>query len=258
MNHERREIEVPIKHDERARRRTLWAYWSKQPVATVLWIGLLVWCVRTLPNTYSSDPPGAPTTKSAAGRSVAIPLMYIIRNDGVLTGVDGATRTSADMVTDRIVGMAWYAYRLRPEFEMSGVIITGDVRPDEMDTARGLYIDFLAKRPERYWERVAGQIKGGNEINTLGFKVRWLAQVMASIMIVPLLLRSLLWLAPIAAKVLEPISKSTLDPEERERLRRRKALGKGLCPGCGYNISGLPKRRCPECNETWAVTELPR
>ncbi len=33
------------------------------------------------------------------------------------------------------------------------------------------------------------------------------------------------------------------------RERRSRALRKGVCPRCGYDVRGLPRRRCPECGE---------
>jgi hypothetical protein len=49
---------------------------------------------------------------------------------------------------------------------------------------------------------------------------------------------------------------------DRRRLRRRwKALTRGACPICGYDIRYAPEHRCPECGEMWKPEEprmLPR
>lgn len=38
-------------------------------------------------------------------------------------------------------------------------------------------------------------------------------------------------------------------PDDPEMLRRFLAARDAPCPNCGYNLRGLPGRRCPECNE---------
>jgi predicted Zn-ribbon and HTH transcriptional regulator len=37
--------------------------------------------------------------------------------------------------------------------------------------------------------------------------------------------------------------------------RRAAALARGRCSVCGYSLTGLPERRCPECGETWTEEE---
>ena len=37
--------------------------------------------------------------------------------------------------------------------------------------------------------------------------------------------------------------------------RRLAKLRRGRCPNCGYDVRGLPQRRCPECGETWSADE---
>jgi hypothetical protein len=36
----------------------------------------------------------------------------------------------------------------------------------------------------------------------------------------------------------------------------RNQLARGLCPQCGYDLRGLPHRRCPECGTTWSAEEM--
>ena len=43
---------------------------------------------------------------------------------------------------------------------------------------------------------------------------------------------------------------------DRRKLHRRwKALARGACPVCGYDIRYAPEQRCPECGEIWKVEE---
>ena len=39
------------------------------------------------------------------------------------------------------------------------------------------------------------------------------------------------------------------------RQRRLAKLRRGRCPNCGYDIRGLPQRRCPECGATWSADD---
>ena len=42
------------------------------------------------------------------------------------------------------------------------------------------------------------------------------------------------------------------------RLRRRRRARRGLCPGCGYDLTGNVSGVCPECGETVAAPAAPR
>jgi hypothetical protein len=183
-----------------------------------------------------------------------IPWANLVKRSGAIVAV----ASGKEQPTDTVLGAAWFDYRLRPEFEGSFVTITGSgITPADMAPARAAYITWLAAQPEPYWQRVAAGLSPGDHVNTLGFRWRRIGQSIVGLLIGPaLLLRSLMWAAPIFAAVSEFLGRMSPDPIERERRRRRRALSAGKCPGCGYNITGLPHRRCPECNETWGSSEL--
>ncbi len=44
----------------------------------------------------------------------------------------------------------------------------------------------------------------------------------------------------------------------RERAGRVEARGGAaiVCPGCGYNLTGLSESKCPECGAAWTIDEL--
>lgn len=60
------------------------------------------------------------------------------------------------------------------------------------------------------------------------------------------------WLAFLALRAVIEFFVFQFDPD----VRRRAALGKQLCPQCGYDIRNLPECRCPECGATWKQDEL--
>lgn len=233
--------------------RLVWGTWLKHPVATVLLGAGIWWCLSSIPSTNSSDPPGAPTAVTSWG-SRFTPTMWtylVRRSDGSIVAVEPGKETARD----RIIGSAEFAYRLRPEREMWSVQINADLRAGEESAARKAFADWLSVHPQRYWRGVASRISLKDDVNVMGYKGVRIGLSAAAMVMCGLLARSLAWAVPIFGAALEPLRRASLDPEERERRRRRRALAAGKCPGCGYEIRGLPKRRCPECNETWGAWE---
>jgi hypothetical protein len=43
-------------------------------------------------------------------------------------------------------------------------------------------------------------------------------------------------------------------PEWLAATRRQRALARGRCPSCGYQLGGLPDMVCPECGKSWDLT----
>jgi hypothetical protein len=218
-------------------------------VATVVWTVVFWRSAATLPTVNSAVPPGAPADSTGY---VPIPTADLVIRAGQVVAIDPGTEAPGEMVQ----GQAWFDYRLRPEFEGRYVSITGMDVPAERAAAHAAYVAWLAKDRRSYWRGMAASLKAGDSVDTLGYKWRRMGQMVLATISVPAWVISLAWTLPILMPVFEPLAGITRSPEERERLRRRRALALGKCPGCGYSIAGLPKRRCPECNETWAVSEL--
>lgn len=233
----------------RGPRRPWWRAWLRTPLATVLWIAVIVWCFAMLPRSYSMWPAGAPTV---SGGAVIVPTCSIVRRGGSVTAVD------CDKVrpSDASIGMAWFDYRLRPEFEGRWITMSEAISAADRPAARAAYITWLGGHPERYWRNVASRLKAADEVNTAGYLGRRIALAIVAFVAFILACYSLVWTLPILTAIAEPLANLSTDPEERERRRRRKRLAAGRCPGCGYAIAGLPQHRCPECNETWSASEL--
>lgn len=236
-------------------RRTLWGYWSKRPIATLLFAAVIVVSLRSIPSINSAEPPGAPQAVSPGGKLfVPIPMATLVKRGGTIMAIDPGTEQKWDVH----LGAAQFDYRLRPEFEGRYISLLGVVNEADVPEARAAYTVWLTQRPEKYWQNVAARMQAGDQINFMGYKVKRAGLILLSLVCAGLWVRSLAWAAPMVKRVLEPVNNLTLDPEERERRRRAHALKAGKCPGCGYSIIGLPKRRCPECNETWSEAEFNR
>lgn len=235
-------------------RRGLWRYWMKRPLASVVLGAAVVLCVREIPSGTSADPPGAPTGRtSSGGVFTPNPWSYLARaGDGSIYAIEPGKETPSD----RLVGSATFAYRLRPEREVWSVQLHADLNRGEEGAARKAFADWLGTSPHKYWRNMAERLTLVDDDDSISFVGVRIALSALAVTFGGLLVRSLAWAEPIVTAALEPLSRLSMDPEERERRRRRKVLAAGKCPGCGYEIGGLPKRRCPECNETWGAWEL--
>jgi hypothetical protein len=202
-----------------------------------------------LPGANSAWPAGAPTNPGGTSK---VPWADIVRRNGVVT----ALAPGQIKPTDTPLGVASYDYRLRPSFEMEQITLNA-VQPADAAAARTAYINLLASSGDRYWQRAAARLGGGNIHGMAGMHWRRTGQWVLGLFIGPFfLIRSLAWAVPYLNVVADASGRLSSDPIERERRRRQRALAKHRCPACGYSIIGLPERRCPECNETWGRHEM--
>lgn len=188
-----------------------------------------------------------------------VPYAMAVRRAGEVLCVD----PGSERPTDEMFGLVAYAYRSRATpgsaiaFETEEVVsnAAGSVQIDPADI-RAAYLAWLAKHPNTYWQRVAARLSGSpgpaaaNSLRT--FQI---LRTIAVILLVALLIRSLAWTIPILDAAGRALSGATLSPAERAALKRKKALLKGLCPACGYDIRRLPARVCPECAHRWSERE---
>jgi hypothetical protein len=119
---------------------------------------------------------------------------------------------------------------------------------------RDAYYTWLAAHPSKYWQRVAKRLSGNLSPGS-SFRWRALLKIVLNILLAVMFIRSIAWTAPIFDAMGRGVSGATLTPAERAAIRRKKALARGMCPACEYDIRGLPTRVCPECAHRWTESE---
>lgn len=188
-----------------------------------------------------------------------VPYAMAVRRAGLVLCVD----PGSEQPTDEMFGLVAYAYRSRSTpgsaiaFETEEVVsnAAGSVQIDPADI-RAAYLAWLAKHPNTYWQRVAARLSGSPALaGANSLRTFEIIRTIAVMLLVALLIRSLAWTIPILDAAGRALSGATLSPAERAALKRKKALLKGLCPACGYDIRRLPARVCPECAHRWNERE---
>lgn len=223
---------------------------------TVLVLGLLIANNRLylLEDPTGNWPAGAPVGK--LGQPLP-PQACAIWRDRTVVCVD-----CADVLeTDRFIGHVTYFYRDKgmafdpttPVLEEAMNCTIGGA-PADPNVVRAAYAVWLSKQPESFWQ-AAGKRLSTQTIP--GKSIRWRAifRFVSNVLLAALLVRSLAWTVPIIDAIGRSLSGATMSPAERAAHRRKKALAAGQCPACGYDIRGLPDRRCPECAHRWTEAE---
>lgn len=189
----------------------------------------------------------------------AVPSAMAVYRNGEIVCIDLDTEQPGDVT----IGMLSYAYRARTaasgvvNFEMEEVLNStiGGAAADPAKV-RAAYLAWLGAHKEPYWRRTAARMSASAGTPT-GYSLRLFetARAVAVVLLLALLVRSLAWTLPILDAAGRALSGATLTPAERAALRRSKALQKGLCPECGYDIRRLPVCMCPECAHRWSERE---
>lgn len=189
----------------------------------------------------------------------AVPSAMAVYRNGEIVCIDLDTEQPGDVA----IGMLSYAYRARSaasgvvNFEMEEVLNStiGGAAADPAKV-RAAYLAWLGAHKEPYWRRTAARVSASAGTST-GYSLRLfeMARAVAVVLLIALLVRSLAWTLPILDAAGRALSGATLTPAERAALRRKKALQKGQCPECGYDIRRLPVRVCPECAHRWSERE---
>lgn len=188
-----------------------------------------------------------------------VPAAVAVLREGRVVCVD----LGSELPTDRVLTTVYYAYRARSatsgvvNFEMEDVIGTTVGGPAyDPSEVRAAYIAWLGAHKNAYWRRTAARLAGTSAAST-GHALRLfeLCRLVAVVSLIALLIRSLAWTIPILEAAGRALSRTALTPAERAAIKRKKALQRGQCPACGYDIRRLPARVCPECAHRWSEKE---
>lgn len=199
-------------------------------------------------------PAGAPT--GSLGQPVPPDAWAVWRGGSVICVDPSQVRDS-----DRLITLLSYAYRDRAGALSATGIVMEEVTsntiggaPADPKVVEAAYLAWLAKHPDKYWQKAATRLQGQA---VPGRSIRWRAvfRFSANLILFVFLIRSLAWTIPIFDAVGRGMSGATMTPAERAAIRRRQALAAGSCPGCEYDIRGLPTRVCPECAHRWSEAE---
>ncbi|MBX3402662.1 MAG: hypothetical protein KF699_04530 [Phycisphaeraceae bacterium] len=188
-----------------------------------------------------------------------VPAAVAVLREGRVVCVD----LDSERDTDRVLTTVYYAYRARSatsgvvNFEMEDVLGTtvGGPAYDPAEV-RAAYIAWLGAHKDAFWRRTASRMSGTTAAAT-GYSLRLfqMCRMIGVVLLIALLVRSLAWTIPILDAAGRALSGATLTPAERAAIKRRKAMQRGQCPACGYDIRRLPARVCPECAHRWNENE---
>jgi hypothetical protein len=203
--------------ERRVRLRRLWSPWISAALVLALLVDAIAVGVAELPRRRGYHPPRLPIVRSADGPRLAL--------DDEEVAIDGWIYC---FNLRRTVGGVWAGTSRWINHSLFVSMNDGTfLSTEEADHLRALYADEIARR----WgdNEVATLVRAGDGFTSRPILAGYIHNAVA-ILVACGLVWSLWWVGVM-----------------RREARRKQARAAGRCPGCGFDLRGLPMGTCPEC-----------